>query len=175
MSYLFCQRIARILLPIALALSLAACKTLERNEAIHTERLLAAAGFQMRQADTPSRVQELASLPKRKLVPTRSGGALHYVYADDLGCKCIYVGSEKAYQRYAFDERYVGADVTNPRFDKYAEIFGGAGFYVERPEDIGNALQEALNCGKPSIIEIPTDPDEMPRPARLAEVQAPQG
>ena len=83
-------------------------------------------------------------------------------------------GSEKAYQRYAFDERYVGADVINPRFDKYAEIFGGAGFYVDRPEDIGNALQEALDCGKPSIIEIPTDPDEMPRPARLAEVQAPQ-
>jgi len=81
--------------------------------------------------------------------------------------------SEKAYQRYAFDERYVGADVVNPRFDKYAEIFGGAGFYVERPEDIGNALEEALASGKPSIIEIPTDPDEMPRPARLAEVQAP--
>ena len=82
-------------------------------------------------------------------------------------------GSEKAYQRYAFDERYVGADVTNPRYDKYAEIFGGAGFYVERPEDIGNAMIEALNCGKPSIIEIPTDPDEMPRPARLNEVQGP--
>ncbi|MBT99289.1 MAG: sulfoacetaldehyde acetyltransferase [Dehalococcoidia bacterium] len=82
-------------------------------------------------------------------------------------------GSEKAYQRYAFDERYVGADVTNPRYDKYAEIFGGAGFYVDRPEDIGNAMIEALNCGKPSIIEIPTDPDEMPRPARLNEVQGP--
>jgi len=82
-------------------------------------------------------------------------------------------GSEKAYQRYAFDERYVGADVTNPRYDKYAEIFGGTGFYVERPEDIGNVMIEALNCGKPSIIEIPTDPDEMPRPARLNEVQGP--
>ena len=82
-------------------------------------------------------------------------------------------GSEKAYQRYAFNERYVGADVTNPRYDKYAEIFGGAGFYVERPEDIGNAMIEALSCGKPSIIEIPTDPDEMPRPARLNEVQGP--
>ena len=82
-------------------------------------------------------------------------------------------GSAKSYQRYAFNERYVGADVVNPRFDTYAEIFGGVGFYVERPEDIGNAFIEALNCGKPSIIEIPTDPDEMPRPARLAEVQAP--
>ena len=83
-------------------------------------------------------------------------------------------GSEKAYQRFAFNERYVGADTNNPRFDKYAELFGGVGFYVERPEDIGNAFQEALSAGKPSIIEIPIDPDELPRPARLADVQAPQ-
>jgi thiamine pyrophosphate-dependent acetolactate synthase large subunit-like protein len=81
-------------------------------------------------------------------------------------------GSEKAYQRYAFNERYVGADTSNPHYDKYAELFGGAGFYVERPEDIGNAFLEALKADGPSIIEIPIDPDEMPRPARLAEVQA---
>ena len=83
-------------------------------------------------------------------------------------------GSEKAYQRYAFNERYVGADTSNPRFDKYAELFGGTGFYVERPEDIGDAFLEALKADGPSIIEIPIDPDEMPRPARLADVQAPQ-
>ena len=83
-------------------------------------------------------------------------------------------GSEKAYQRYAFDERYVGADTNNPRYDCYAELFGGHGFYVERPEDIGDAFLAALNADGPSIIEIPTDPDEMPRPARLAEVQAPE-
>ncbi len=82
-------------------------------------------------------------------------------------------GSEKAYQRYAFDERYVGADTNNPRYDRYAELFGGHGFYVDRPEDIGDALLAALDVDGPSIIEIPTDPDEMPRPARLAEVQAP--
>jgi len=97
------QTLVRTLLPILLVFGLTACKTIERNEAIQKERLLAAAGFQMRMADTPSRAQELASLPKRKLVPTRSGGSLHYVYADDLGCKCIYVGTEEAYQRY---ERY---------------------------------------------------------------------
>jgi thiamine pyrophosphate-dependent acetolactate synthase large subunit-like protein len=82
-------------------------------------------------------------------------------------------GSEKAYQRFAFNERYVGADTSNPRFDKFAELFGGTGFYVERPEDVGHALLEALNADGPSIIEIPIDPDEMPRPARLAEVQSP--
>ena len=82
-------------------------------------------------------------------------------------------GSEKAYQKYAFNERYVGADTTNPRFDKYAELFGGRGFYVDDPADVGPALQEALASDIPSIIEIPIDPDELPRPARLAEVQAP--
>ncbi len=82
-------------------------------------------------------------------------------------------GSEKAYQKYAFNERYVGADTVNPRFDKYAELFGGAGFYVERPEDIADVFSQALAVDGPSIIEIPTDPDEMPRPARLAEVQSP--
>ncbi len=82
-------------------------------------------------------------------------------------------GSEKAYQRYAFDERYVGADTSNPRFDKFAELFGGTGFYVERPEDIGDAFLKALKADGPSIIEIPVDPDELPRPARLADVQAP--
>jgi acetolactate synthase-1/2/3 large subunit/sulfoacetaldehyde acetyltransferase len=82
-------------------------------------------------------------------------------------------GSEKAYQKYAFNERYVGADTVNPRFDKYAELFGGTGFYVDRPEDIADAFEQALAVDGPSIIEIPTDPDEMPRPARLAEVQAP--
>ena len=82
-------------------------------------------------------------------------------------------GSEKAYQRYAFNERYVGADTNNPRFDAYAELFGGKGFYVDRPEDLGDAFLEALKVDGPSIIEIPTDPDEMPRPARLSDVQAP--
>ena len=39
---------------------------------------------------------------------------------------------------------------------------------------ISDAFLEALTCEGPSIIEIPVDPDELPRPARLADVQAPQ-
>ena len=113
---------------------------------------------------------------------TASIGMGQFVHVIRRNLNMVYIvmnngcwGSEKAYQRYAFNERYVGADTNNPRYDKYAELFGGTGFYVDRPEDIGDALTQALNADGPSIIEIPTDPDEMPRPARLAEVQAPQG
>ena len=83
-------------------------------------------------------------------------------------------GSLKAYQRYAFNERHVAADAVNPRFDKYAELFGGTGFYVDRPEDVGSAFMEALQADGPSIIEVPIDPGELPRPARLADVQVAQ-
>lgn len=75
-------------------------------------------------------------------------------------------GSEKAYQKYFFNGRYVGADLTNPRFDKFAELFGARGFYVERPADIGDALKEALKADVPSIIEIPVDPEALEQPAR---------
>jgi len=75
-------------------------------------------------------------------------------------------GSEKAYQKYFFNQRYVGADLTNPRFDRFAELFGGRGFYVERPGDIGNAVNEALKANVPSVIEIPVDPEALEQPAR---------
>jgi acetolactate synthase-1/2/3 large subunit/sulfoacetaldehyde acetyltransferase len=63
----------------------------------------------------------------------------------------------------------VGADITNPRYDRFAELFGGRGFYVERPEDLGDALREAMGLDVPSIIEIPIDPQELPIPPRAAD------
>ena len=79
-------------------------------------------------------------------------------------------GSEKAYQKVLYEERYLGADLTNPRFDRLAELCGAKGFYVERPQDIGDALNEALKARAPAVIEIPVDPDELPYPTRAADV-----
>lgn len=75
-------------------------------------------------------------------------------------------GSEKAYQKYFFKERYVGSDITNPRFDKFAELFGGRGYYVERIADVGGAVADALKADVPTIIEIPVDPEALEQPAR---------
>jgi acetolactate synthase-1/2/3 large subunit/sulfoacetaldehyde acetyltransferase len=80
-------------------------------------------------------------------------------------------GSEKAYQKYFFKERYVGSDITNPRFDKFAELFGGRGFYVERAADIGQAVAEALKANVPTIVEIPVDPEALEQPARSDAVK----
>lgn len=70
-------------------------------------------------------------------------------------------GGEKNIQDALFDGRLVGADISNPRYDKYAEVFGACGFYAEHPDQIADALKEALACGKPAIVEIPVDPTEL--------------
>jgi acetolactate synthase-1/2/3 large subunit/sulfoacetaldehyde acetyltransferase len=74
-------------------------------------------------------------------------------------------GSEKAYQKHFYDGRYVGVDLGNPRFDRYAELFGARGYRVEHPDQIGDAVRAALRGGAPAVVEVPIDPDELPAPA----------
>ena len=70
-------------------------------------------------------------------------------------------GAEKAYQRDFFGERYIGANVSSPPFDKVAELYGGAGFRVERTSEFGDALETALQCGKPAVVDVAVDPESL--------------
>jgi thiamine pyrophosphate-dependent acetolactate synthase large subunit-like protein len=74
-------------------------------------------------------------------------------------------GSEKAYQKHFYESRFIGCDIGNPRYDQLARLFGAGGYYVEQPDQIGDAVKTALGAGAPAIIEIPIDPDEFPTPA----------
>jgi thiamine pyrophosphate-dependent acetolactate synthase large subunit-like protein len=64
-------------------------------------------------------------------------------------------GAEKAQQQRFFNERYIGVDLMNPRLDKLAEAYGARGYYVSRPDEIGDAVTSALKSGGPCVIEIP--------------------
>ena len=65
------------------------------------ERMLAAAGFQMKLANTRERMKKAEALAQRKFTKVPYGdGSVRYVYADAKYCKCIYAGSEQAYGRY---------------------------------------------------------------------------
>lgn len=70
-------------------------------------------------------------------------------------------GAEKAYQRDFFGGRYLGADVPNPPYDKVAELYGAAGFRVERASDIERTVEAALGCGKPAIVDVQVDPNAL--------------
>ena len=81
-------------------LALAGCAAIRRNEAISTEQLLVAAGFQTRPADTPERLTDLNSMPRQKLVVRSKDGNVVYTYADPDKCHCFYVGGPKEYSTY---------------------------------------------------------------------------
>jgi acetolactate synthase-1/2/3 large subunit/sulfoacetaldehyde acetyltransferase len=74
-------------------------------------------------------------------------------------------GSEKAYQKHFYHERYIGCDIGNPRYDQFARLFGAEGYHVEHADQVGDVIRAALACGKPTIVEVPIDPDEFPTPA----------
>ena len=65
------------------------------------------------------------------------------------------MGAEKSQQKSLHEEHYGGVNLTNPRFDKLAEVFGAKGFYIEKADQISDAVNEAIKSGMPSVIEIP--------------------
>ena len=94
-------RLALVSTFVAVLLStLSGCASMRDRDAIKTERILAASGFRMKLADTPEKLAHLQTLPQRKLTPRPKDGGVWYVYADASSCKCLYAGSEEAYQRY---------------------------------------------------------------------------
>lgn len=51
-----------------------------------------------------------------------------------------------------------GRDLGYSRYDKMAEVFGAHGEFVEKPGDIRAALERAAASGKPSVVNVVTDP-----------------
>jgi len=70
-------------------------------------------------------------------------------------------GAEKAYQRDFYDKRYIGADITSPPFHELAEIYGAKGYHVTKLETINEAINNALLCNKPAIINVEVDPEAL--------------
>jgi len=67
-------------------------------------------------------------------------------------------GAEKAYQRDFFNGRYIGADISSPPFDKLAELYGAKGYKAERLDQVAPAIEAALTCGKPAVVDVSVDP-----------------
>jgi acetolactate synthase-1/2/3 large subunit len=54
-----------------------------------------------------------------------------------------------------------GRDLAFTRYDKIAEAMGGHGEFVEEPGEIRPALERAFDSGKPSLVNVMTDPYAM--------------
>ncbi len=79
---------------------LTGCQTIRDSNAKSKEEMLAAAGFQMKEAQTPEQLANVRNMPQRKLLSHTKDGQVMYVFADAEVCQCVYVGTEKSYQDY---------------------------------------------------------------------------
>ena len=73
-------------------------------------------------------------------------------------------GAIRHYQRFNYDERYVGVELKNPDFARLAETFGLEGVCVHSCSELEPSLKKALNSRKTTVVDIHVDPREVALP-----------
>ena len=86
----------------------------------------------------------------------RENIAVVYVVFNDQG-----LGNERAFQNEHFGGRYFAVDYKNPDFGALAKVFGAHGEQVTRPQDLEPAIQRAFASGKPAIIDVMIDQNNL--------------
>jgi pyruvate dehydrogenase (quinone) len=62
--------------------------------------------------------------------------------------------------------------IPNVPYHRFAELIGLKGLYVDRPDAIGAAWEEALSADRPTVINFKTDPEVPPLPPHMTLEQA---
>lgn len=94
------QRLLRITAVIPLAVFvILGCASDPEKKAFSAEKILVAAGFTYKVADTPEKLATLNKLPQHKLIQHTHKGHPVYIFVDVDGCKCLFGGDEAAHQR----------------------------------------------------------------------------
>jgi acetolactate synthase-1/2/3 large subunit len=81
-------------------------------------------------------------------------------------------GTIRMHQERHYPGRVIATDLRNPDFVALARAYGAHGALVERSEQIGDALDEALGCGRPALIELRVDPQAITPRQTIDEIRA---
>ena len=65
-------------------------------------------------------------------------------------------------------------DIPDVRYSRFAELIGLKGIYVDDPDDLGAAWDEALSADRPVVLEVKTDPEIAPLPPHISFKEAKQ-
>jgi pyruvate dehydrogenase (quinone) len=63
-------------------------------------------------------------------------------------------------------------DIPDVRYSKFAELVGLQGIFVDQPEDLAEAWEQALSADRPVVLEVKTDPEIAPLPPHVSLKQA---
>ncbi|HUG64496.1 MAG TPA: thiamine pyrophosphate-binding protein [Gaiellaceae bacterium] len=77
----------------------------------------------------------------------------------------------RMHQERTYPRRVIGTDLENPDFPALARAYGAHGERVERTEDFEAAWERALVSRKPSVLELPVDPERISPRVKLSELR----
>jgi pyruvate dehydrogenase (quinone) len=63
-------------------------------------------------------------------------------------------------------------EIPNVPYHKFAELIGLKGIYVDNPDRMASAWEEALSSDRPVVLEVKTDPNVPPLPPHITLAQA---
>jgi acetolactate synthase-1/2/3 large subunit len=84
-------------------------------------------------------------------------------------------GTIRMYQERTYPGRVSGTALTNPDFARFVEAFGGHGEVVAATDELVPAWRRARASGKPAVIEIRMNPDQITNRATVADLRAQAG
>ena len=82
----------------------------------------------------------------------------HRIHTVAVMMKKTCRGTERAYPRDFFNGLYIGANVNSPAFNQLAELYGARSFRADTLGQMAEAIEAALACGKPAIVDGAVDP-----------------
>ena len=81
-------------------------------------------------------------------------------------------GTIRMHQEREHPYRISGTALTNPDFARFIEAFGGYGEVVEETAAFAPAFRRAAGSGRPAVIELRTNPDQITTRATIADLRA---
>lgn len=70
------------------------------------------------------------------------------------------------------DPKFVASqEIPNVPYHKFGELIGLRGIYVDDPEQLGSAWEEAFASDRPVVLEVKTDPEVPPLPPHISFAQ----
>lgn len=81
-------------------------------------------------------------------------------------------GTIRMHQENRFPGHVIATDLVNPDFAAMAESYGAHGEVVMRTEEFAPAFRRAVASGKPAVIELRTDPEQITSRTTISALRA---
>jgi len=84
-------------------------------------------------------------------------------------------GTIRMHQERDYPGRVSGTALTNPDFARFIEAYGGHGEVVQETAEFAPAVERALASGKPALVELRMNPDQITTRTTITAIRAAAG